>query len=193
MMCRYYLSVLGLLVLASCAPSATAPPEDIVIANPQYSGNFSTLYELSTVSSGIGLDWKWKDSLGALQTLSGLQHKVVIITFWKPSYASQLDTLNAVATDLGDSVRVLAIETGSLFSYVTQTAPREPAIQYIVDTADLIEPRISSQHGDQTYYKLETFILAPNGGFANKVETNGEIVGLATKDQLEADVRAAYK
>ncbi len=181
-----------LFLLAACAPTSPNPSTDFLNSNAEWSGNVSALYALTSVGSGTGIEVKWRDSTEQVHKLSDYQGKPVVLAFGLTTDAfsdQQFAALDSVRTEMGDSVRTIAIANDpSGFRTVSiYASSHHRTSQFISDSTERVEIQFAQAVGP-TYYRTESFVLGLNG----TVVSGSFTPGASTKDSLEYYARKAY-
>jgi peroxiredoxin len=160
--------VLLVLFLASCMDAADQPiPQQF--PNAEYHGNVSGLYAIGPATSGSkAVDFKWRDSLGLVHSLSEYKGRPVVLNFWATSCGfcvDEMPMLDKLQQDRKD-IAVIGVSTDNTnhsFKTVLDFA-REHHISYqlVVDsTSSLSVNYIALSSG--AYALPETFIIGSDG------------------------------
>ena len=165
------LSFVPLLVLGlvSCMDTKDQPkPQQF--PNAEYSGNVSSLYEIGAQTSGSQeVDFKWRDSTGAVHALSEFKGKKVLLNFWAAwcsACTSEMPILNTIQDDERSSVKVIGVSidnTSHSFATVLDYARQNHVgYQLVVDsTASLLLNYMALSSG--TYAIPQTFVIGSDG------------------------------
>jgi peroxiredoxin len=112
----FFLFVTFALIMASCSPSVS--PQQAIVLAPEAIGNLSTVFGSGNTinlqaSNPMESDFKWKDSVGNMHSLSELQGKIVLLNFWATWCSNcwpELPGLDSIAKYMrADSVVVIGI------------------------------------------------------------------------------------
>jgi peroxiredoxin len=112
-----FLSIFVLAVLSGCSPSVS--PQAAIVLPAEAVGNLSTVFGVDSTPINLKAaipmeaDFKWKDSVGNIHSLSELQGKIVLVNFWATWCSNcwpELPGLDSIAKIMrADSVVVIGI------------------------------------------------------------------------------------
>ena len=116
---RYFILLIGLLLVAGCAPSPTSSPSvDSTAITPKFKNNISTLFGnggkkvKDNTGNYIAPNIIWKDSLGVSRSLDSTKGKIIIINFWAtwcdPCIA-EMPYLQSISDSLKSEVVVIGV------------------------------------------------------------------------------------
>ncbi|HWF44368.1 MAG TPA: TlpA disulfide reductase family protein [Candidatus Kapabacteria bacterium] len=118
---------LAMLFISGCS---TSPDDGPLVYNREYSGNISALFgpvgaERTSLDDGYAPQFYWRNSTGALDSLTGQRGKIVLLNFWATWCAycvQEMPELQAIFQEMADSVVVIGVsidDNGDVFSKVS--------------------------------------------------------------------------
>ncbi len=194
---RNLIVLLVLVTVVGCSPSTTtnsSTSSSFTNADAAYTGNVSGIYQLSAygaVGSWTGIDIKWKDSSGKIESLSGYGNagKPALLSFWATTNAtdaSEIPALESVQNDLGDSIGIVTIgENANFQTFYNYDTLNKIHLQTVVDSLGLTNIQYSILADGKITWP-ETFVLKPNGTIMIAEE------GYVAPGELDSLARAAY-
>jgi len=192
---RHFLPVLLLSGILGCAPTApTTAPIEFTDPSAEYHGHVSGLYGLASITTGLGIDLQWRDSLARVISLSDHQGKPALVAFvmlMTGAGDTILSQLDSVHRDMGDSVFILVVADDktphSFASAVYYDSMHHAQLQLITDSLERAHVQFA-QFSDGKLWHPETFILKQDGHLAGAPS-----IGYANRYYWEDKVRQLYK
>lgn len=182
--------ILLTVLIGGCTQPTTTP--DQLFSNAAYSGNVSSVYAVSAPTLGATpTNFKWRDSVGKVHSLTELTGKTVLLNFWATWCGNCLDempTLQDIELNSNGSVVVIGVSTditGNPFATVCDFA-RAHNIQYqlVVDSMMSLETNyLFAANG--TTATPETFLIGKDGNIKYLLQ------GGQTKEQFLSFINKA--